>query len=417
MIEVNRYVLPNGLTLLHHKDDSTQMVALNLLYNVGSRDENPEQTGFAHLFEHLMFGGSLNIPDFDTPLQEAGGENNAWTSEDVTNYYEVVPRQNVETAFWLESDRMLSLNFDQKSLDVQKQVVIEEFKERNLNQPYGDIALLIRPLAYKKHPYQWPTIGKEVSHIEKATLADVEEFFFHHYAPNNAILGVTGNISFEEAIALTEKWFGPIPRRDVKPRNLPQEPEQTEARFLEVYRNVPMDAITKAYQMCSRTDKDYHAFDILSDILSNGRSARLQQHLVMEKKLFSEVNSYIAGSLDAGLFYVTGKPAPGVSLEEADQALQDELQLLSTELVSEYELKKVVNKFESNDIFSNIYFLNKATNLCYFELISKAEDINTEVDKYLALTPEWIRRVAAETFRPEKCSTLYYRAEKKAEHQ
>lgn len=415
MIEVNRYTLSNGLKLLHHQDESTQMVALNVLYNVGSRDEKPEQTGFAHLFEHLMFGGSINIPDFDTPLQEAGGENNAWTSEDVTNYYEVVPRQNVETAFWLESDRMLSLNFNQKSLDVQKQVVVEEFKERNLNQPYGDIPLLIRPLAYTQHPYQWPTIGKEVSHIEGATLQDVKDFFFHHYAPNNAILAVTGNITFEEAIALTEKWFGPIPSRDVKPRALPREPEQTEARFLEVTRNVPIDAITKAYPMCARTDKDYHAFDILSDILSNGRSARLPQRLIMEKKLFSEVNAYIAGSLDPGLFYVTGKPARGVSLEEADRALQEELDLLMQEPVSDYELKKLINKFESNDIFSNIYFLNKATNLCYFELLGKAEDINTEVDKYLALTPEWIREVAAATFKPEKCSTLYYRKNEAAE--
>ena len=415
MIEVNKYTLPNGLKLLHHKDESTEMVALNVLYNVGARDEDPDHTGFAHLFEHLMFGGSENIPDFDDPLQEAGGENNAWTSDDITNYYDVVPRQNVETAFWLESDRMLSLNFSQKSLDVQKQVVVEEFKQRNLNQPYGDISLLIRPLAYQKHPYQWPTIGKEVKHIEQATLEEVKQFFFSHYAPNNAILAVTGNISFEDAIALTEKWFGPIPARDVKPRNLPVEPVQTEARFLEVYRDVPMDAITKAYHMCARTDKDYHAFDILSDILSNGRSARLPQRLIMEKKLFSEVNAYISGSIEPGLFFVTGKPAPGVSLEEADQALQEELRALTEELVSEKELTKLINKFESNDVFSNIYFLNKATNLAYFELLGKAEDINTEVDKYLALTPEQIRRVAAETFRPENCSTLYYRAKQQPE--
>ncbi|MGL4292034.1 MAG: M16 family metallopeptidase [Bacteroidales bacterium] len=412
MIKVNKYTLSNGLRLLHHPDDSTQMVALNILYNVGSRDEDPNHTGFAHLFEHLMFGGSTNIPDFDGPLQEAGGENNAWTSDDITNYYDVVPSQNVETAFWLESDRMLSLNFSQKSLDVQKQVVVEEFKQRNLNQPYGDISLLIRPLAYKQHPYQWPTIGKEVGHIEQATLEEVKDFFFHHYAPNNAILAVSGNISFEDTIALTEKWFGPIPARDVKMRNLPVEPIQTEARFLEVYRDVPMDAITKAYHMCARTDKDYHAFDILSDILSNGRSARLPQKLIMEKKLFSEVNAYITGSIEPGLFFVTGKPAPGVSLEEADLALQEELNLLAQEPVSEHELTKLVNKFESNDVFSNIYFLNKATNLAYFELLGKAEDINTEVDKYLALTPEQIRMVAQNTFRPENCSTLYYRAKK-----
>jgi predicted Zn-dependent peptidase len=414
MITVNRHRLSNGLILLHHLDTQTEMVALNILYNVGSRDEDPAHTGFAHLFEHLMFGGSANIPDFDEPLQEAGGENNAWTSDDITNYYDVVPRQNVETAFWLESDRMLSLNFSQKSLDVQKQVVVEEFKQRNLNQPYGDISLLIRPLAYRVHPYQWPTIGKEVAHIEQATLDEVEHFFYHHYAPNNAILAVAGNISFDEAVRLTEKWFGPIPMRDVKPRCLPQEPVQTEPRFLEVVRDVPMDAITKAYHMCGRCDRDYHAFDILSDILSNGRSARLPQRLIMERKLMTEVNAYISGSIEPGLFFVTGKPAPGVTLEEADEALQEELRKLAEEPVSEKELTKLVNKFESNDVFSNINFLNKATNLAYFELLSKAEDINTEVDKYLALTPEWVRRVAQETFHPENCSTLYYRASGKS---
>ncbi len=364
MIEVNRHKLDNGLTLLHHFDDTTQMVAVNVLYNVGSRDEDPEKTGFAHLFEHLMFGGSVNIPDFDEPLQEAGGENNAWTSEDITNYYEVVPKANIETALWLESDRMLSLDFSQKSLDIQKSVVCEEFKQRLLNQPYGDIALLIRPLAYNKHPYSWPTIGKNLKHIEDATLDDVKEFFFKHYAPNNAILAVAGNISFEECKQLVDKWFGPIPYREVKKRELPQESVQNEARFLEVHRNVPMDAITKAYHMCARTDEDYHCCDILSDILSNGRSARLTQRLIMEKRLFSEVNAYISGSIDPGLFYVTGKPAPGVSLEEADEALKQELKELCNELVSEYELKKLVNKFESTDVFSNIYYLNKATNLC-----------------------------------------------------
>ena len=355
MIKINRHTLENRLILLHQFDETTQMVAMNILYNVGSRDETPDKTGFAHLFEHLMFGGSVNIPDFDSPLQEAGGENNAWTSEDITNYYEVVPRENIETAFWLESDRMLSLDFSQKSLDVQKSVVMEEFKQRLLNQPYGDIPLLIRPLAYKKHPYMWPTIGKNLSHIENATLEDVKEFFFKYYAPNNAILAVTGNISFEECKRLTEKWFGPIPARDVPAKDIPQEEPQTDARFLEVFKNVPQDAITKAYKMCGRRDKDYHCYDILSDILSNGRSARLTQRLIMEKRLFTEVNAYISGSVDPGLFYVTGKPAPGVSLQEADDALKNELNILCEELVSEYELQKLVNKFESTDVFSNIY--------------------------------------------------------------
>ncbi len=412
MIEINRHTLPNGLRLLHHKDSSTQMVALNLIYNVGSKDENPDKTGFAHLFEHLMFGGSVNIPDFDSPLQDAGGENNAWTSNDCTNYYDVVPKQNVEIAFWLESDRMLSLDFSQKSLDVQKSVVIEEFKQRNLNQPYGDISLLIRPLAYQVHPYRWSTIGKEVSHIEKATLEDVKDFFFSFYAPNNAILAVTGNIEWEEAKALTEKWFGPIEHRNVPVRNLPKEPRQTEPRFLEVERNVPLDAITKAYHMPARTSPDYHACDLLSDILANGRSARLFQRLVMEKKIFTEVNAHITGDFEEGLFFVTGKPAPGISLEEADKALIEELEMLKKELVSEYEVQKVINKFESQDLFMNINYLNKASNLAYFELFGKAEDINTEVQKYQAVTADKLKATACEIFRPENCSTLYYRAAK-----
>lgn len=412
MIKVNKHILDNGLILLHHEDTTTQMVAVNTLYNIGSRNEDPEHTGFAHLFEHLMFGGSTNIPDFDSPLQLAGGENNAWTSEDITNYYDVVPSYNIETALWLESDRMLSLNFNQNSLDVQKNVVIEEFKQRNLNQPYGDISSLIRSLAYKVHPYRWTTIGKEISHIENTDLEQVKELFYSFYAPNNAIIAIVGNISFVKAIELVEKWFSNIPRRNISDRVIPEEPKQNESRFLEVERDVPIDAITKAFHMCGRMDKDYHCYDILSDILSNGRSARLPQKLIMERKLFSEVNSYISGTIDPGLFYVTGKPAPGVSLEEADKALTEELEILREELVSSQELKKWVNKFEANDIFSNIYYLNVATNLCYYELLNDADDINKEIDKYLSLTPERIREVAIKAFVPENCSTLYYKAKK-----
>ncbi|EHL87839.1 hypothetical protein HMPREF1033_00832 [Tannerella sp. 6_1_58FAA_CT1] len=387
------------------------MVALNLLYDVGSKDENPDCTGFAHLFEHLMFGGSVNIPDFDTPLQKAGGENNAWTSNDITNYYSVVPRQNVETAFWLESDRMLGLDFSEKSLSVQKQVVIEEFKQRNLNQPYGDIPLLIRPLAYKVHPYRWPTIGKRVEHIEQVKLEDVKSFFYKHYAPNNAILAVTGNISFEEAVELTEKWFGTIERRDIEPRNLPAEPVQKSARFQEVSRSVPLDSITKVYHMCRRMDKEYHCFDLLSDILSNGRSSRLFQRLVMDRKLFADIDASITGDIDAGLFMIKGKVNKGISLEEADRAIVEELRRLGENEVSAYELQKVVNKFESNDLFSNINYLNKATNLAYYELLDKAENIDSEIEKYKGITSRMLKEVAERAFVEENSSTLYYRAD------
>ena len=411
MIRINRYCLSNGLRLIHHQDKETQMVALNLLYDVGSKDENPDCTGFAHLFEHLMFGGSVNIPDFDTPLQKAGGENNAWTSNDITNYYSVVPRQNVETAFWLESDRMLGLDFSEKSLFVQKQVVIEEFKQRNLNQPYGDIPLLIRPLAYKVHPYRWPTIGKRVEHIEQVKLEDVKSFFYKHYAPNNAILAVTGNISFEEAVELTEKWFGTIELRDIEPRNLPAEPVQKSARFQEVSRSVPLDSITKVYHMCRRMDKEYHCFDLLSDILSNGRSSRLFQRLVMDRKLFADIDASITGDIDAGLFMIKGKVNKGISLEEADRAIVEELRRLGENEVSAYELQKVVNKFESNDLFSNINYLNKATNLAYYELLDRAENIDSEIEKYKGITSRMLKEVAERAFVEENSSTLYYRAD------
>ena len=398
MLKINRHILANGLRLVHSQDDSTQMVALNILYNVGARDEHPEHTGFAHLFEHLMFGGSVNIPDYDAPLQLAGGENNAWTNNDITNYYLTVPRQNVEIGFWLESDRMLSLDFNERSLEVQRGVVMEEFKQRCLNQPYGDVGHLLRPLAYKEHPYQWPTIGKELSHIANATLDEVKDFFFRFYAPNNAVLAVTGNISFEEAVALTEKWFGTIPRRDVPVRRLPQEPVQTEERRLTVERNVPLDALFMAFHMCERAHPDYYAFDILSDILSNGRSSRLNQHLVQEKQLFSSIDASISGSIDAGLFHISGKPSAGVSLEEAEAAVREELKILQNEAIAAQELEKVKNKFESTQIFGNINYLNVATNLAWFELNGVAEDMEKEVERYRAVTAGQLKTVAQTAF-------------------
>lgn len=412
MITVNRHTLPNGLRIVHSEMESTQMVALNVLYNVGARDEHPEHTGFAHLFEHLMFGGSVNIPDYDTHVQNAGGENNAWTNNDITNYYITLPRQNVETGFWLESDRMLSLDFNEKSLEVQRQVVIEEFKQRNLNQPYGDVGHLVRDMAYKKHSYQWPTIGKETSHIANATLDEVKDFFFRFYAPDNAILAVTGNISFEDTVALAEKWFGPIPRRNVTTRNLPKEPVQTEERRQAVVRNVPVDALYMVFHKCDRLHPDYYTFDMLSDLLSSGRSCRFIQHLVLEKQIFSNIDAYISGSIDEGLFHITGKPSPGISLEEAEEAVWEELEALKTIEIDSYELEKVKNRYESEQIFNNLNYLNVATNLAFFELIGQAEDINYEVEKYRSVTSERIREVARKAFVRENCSVLYYKAKK-----
>ena len=409
MIKISRHVLANGLRLVHSQDESTQMVALNIVYNVGARDEHPDHTGFAHLFEHLMFGGSVNIPDYDAPLQLAGGENNAWTNNDITNYYLTVPRQNVEIGFWLESDRMLSLDFNERSLDVQRGVVMEEFKQRCLNQPYGDVGHLLRPLAYKVHPYQWPTIGKELSHIAIATLDEVKDFFFRFYAPNNAVLAVTGNISFEETVALTEKWFASIPKRDVPVRQLPQEPAQTEERRLVVERNVPVDSLFMAYHMCERAHPDYYAFDILSDILSNGKSSRLNRHLVQEKQLFSSIDAYISGTVDAGLFHISGKPAAGVSLEEAETAVREELNRLQNEAVAVQELEKVKNKFESTQIFGNINYLNVATNLAWFELNGAAEDMEKEVERYRSVTAGQLQAVAQTVFDKRNGVVLYYK--------
>ena len=414
-LKINKHILDNGLRLVHHEDTTTQMVALNIVYDVGSRDEHPDHTGFAHLFEHLMFGGSVHIPDYDTPLQQAGGENNAWTNNDITNYYLTVPRVNAEIGFWLESDRMLELAFSPRSLEVQRGVVMEEFKQRCLNQPYGDVSHLIRPLAYRVHPYRWPTIGKQLSHIADATLDEVKDFFFRHYAPNNAVLAVTGNLSWDETRRLADKWFAPIPRRDIPVRRLPQEPVQTEERRLTVERNVPLDALYMAFHTCGRDEADYYAFDILSDILSNGRSSRLTRRLVQERKLFSNIDAYISGSRDAGLLNISGRPSAGVTLEQAEAAVWEELERLREEPVEHRELEKVKNKFESTQIFGNINYLNVATNLAWFELTGEAEDIDREVDRYRAVSSAQLNGVARRAFRRENASILYYKSLSKEE--
>lgn len=410
MINVTRHTLPNGLRVLHHYDCNTRMTALNVLYDVGSKDDWSHRTGFAHLFEHLMFGGSVNIPDFDSPLQLTGGENNAWTSNDVTNYYTIAPTHNIETAFWLESDRMLQLAFTPQSLEVQRHVVIEEFKQRNLNQPYGDIYQLIRPLAYTTHPYQWPVIGRSIEEIEAATLDEVKEFFYAHYAPNNAILCVAGNISWEETLRLCEKWFAPIPRREIAPRNLPAEPKQTAPRRLSVERDVPLDAIVKVYHMCDRRNAQYHACDLLSDVLGTGASSRLYKELVQEQQLFNSIDASISGEIECGLLIINGKLNKGVSIEEGEAAINREIAKLQQEGVTEREINKVINRFEAEHLVSNLNYTDKAANLAYHELIGRAEDINTEVDKYKALTPQDIQNAAREVLQEDNCSTLYYHA-------
>ncbi len=411
MIKYDRFELKNGLKVIVHKDKTTPIVAINIVYNVGARDESEEKTGFAHLFEHLMFGGSVNIPNYDAPLQIVGGENNAFTNNDITNYYLTLPKENIETGFWLESDRMLSLAFSEKSLEVQRSVVIEEFKQRYLNQPYGDVYLLLRPLAYKKHPYKWATIGKEVSHIENATIQDVKDFFYSNYAPNNAVMVVAGDVETEDVKKLVQKWFGDIERRDIKPKNLPKEPKQTEARTLTVKKDVPYHAIYKAYHMCDRLHPDYHATDLLSDILSNGDSSRLYRKLVQEQKLFLELNAYIMGSNDDGLFIISGKINEAVDISKAEQAIQTEIDTLIKNGIETEELQKVKNKVEASLIYSEVSLLNRAMNLAMRDLIDDAKNVNSETKKYTVVKDVDIIRMAKQVLTKENCSTLYYLSE------
>lgn len=412
MIKFERTKLANGLTVIVHRDKTTPMVAVNVCYNVGSRDEHPDRTGFAHLFEHLMFGGSINIPSYDEPLQKAGGDNNAFTSNDLTNYYLTLPKNNIETGFWLESDRMSELAFSESSLEVQRNVVIEEFKQRYLNQPYGDVWPLIRQMAYKVHSYQWPTIGREISHIEKATMQQVKDFFFTHYAPDNAVLVVAGDVDFDQVLTLANRWFGPIPNRAVKPRNIPQEPIQTEMREQTVERNVPNNAIYLAYHMSDHLDPNYYATDLMSDILSSGNSSRLYKNLVQKEKLFTELDAYISGDYEPGLFLVSGKTSNGVSLETARKAIERELDRMTQERVSEYELEKVKNKGEANIEYSEMNYLTKATNLATNEILQDANLINSQIDLYRSVTSAQIQEVAKQIFRSENCSVLNYIAKK-----
>jgi zinc protease len=413
MIEFEKFTLENNLRVIVHQDKSTPLACLNILYDVGARDEDENKTGFAHLFEHLMFGGSVNIPSFDEPLQMVGGENNAFTTNDLTNYYCTVPAENIETMFWLESDRMLSLAFTDKSLEVQRSVVIEEFKQRYLNQPYGDVWLILRPLVYEKHPYKWATIGKEISHIENATMDDVKSFFKKHYNPSNAIMVVAGDVEVEQVKQLAKKWFEPIPFASKPNRNLPVEPKQTKPRRLTVERDVPASAIYKVYHMCARADEEYHTVDIISDILSRGNSSRLYKTLIKDKQLFSDINAYVMGDMDKGVFVISGKIPDNVKMEDAEQAIIDEVEKLRTELIDEIELQKCKNKVESSLTFSETDVLTKATNLAISELLGSADLINEEITRYSKVTAEKIKEQATIIIDENNCTTLYYLAKKK----
>ena len=430
---MNRHTLANGLRIVHHEDTTTQMVAVNLLYNVGARHEDAEHTGYAHLLEHLMFEGSTNIPNYDTHVQLAGGENNAWTSNDLTNYYITVPRSNVETAFWLESDRMTGLALTEESLEVQKGVVIEEFKQRHLNRPYGDVQHHIRALAYKVHPYRWPTIGLCVEHIERATLATVMDFYRRHYRPSNAILSVVGGIRFEEVVRLAEKWFGPlenpngmkseklkvniktsVPEHELSTFHFPlstrHEPPQGRQRRKTITRPVPADMLVMAFHMAERTSREYHVCDLITDLLSAGQSSRLTRRLIHEQRLFTALDAYIQGSIDAGLIYIMGRTAEGVTLAQAERAVWDELETLKREAIPAEELNKVRNRAESERTFNNINYLNRAIAIAQMELIGQDRELADELARYCTVTAVEVRHTARKIFTKKNSCVLYYKA-------
>ena len=408
MIRFKKFTLENGLRVLVHEDNSTPMAVVNVLYDVGAKDENPEKTGFAHLFEHLMFGGSINIPVYDEPLQVAGGENNAYTTNDLTNYYCQLPSENIETAFWLESDRMLSLAFGKKSLEVQRKVVCEEFKEHYINKPYGDVWHKLRTLVYTTHPYKWMTIGASLKHVEDATLADVKAFFKKHYNPSNAILTVAGNVNVAQVKELAEKWFGTIPAGEKYNRNLPVEPKQTEPRTLEVKADVPLDALYKCWHIYPRTDDRYYTADLITDILSGGGSSRLYQSLVKEQQLFSNIECYHMGSTDAGLLVIEGKLVKGIDIKKAEQAINEEIKKIQATGVTITELEKVKNKTESALAFEDMSVMNRASSIAMYELLGDADLMNSELEKYRAVTAENILAETRIIFDENNCSTMYY---------
>lgn len=411
MIAFERFTLANGLRVLFHKEPSTPMAVVNVLYDVGARDENPKQTGFAHLFEHLMFGGSVHIPDFDAPLQAAGGQSNAFTSNDITNYYDVLPAQNLDTALWLESDRMLSLAFTPKSLEVQRQVVIEEFKQRYLNQPYGDAWLHLRPLAYQKHPYRWATIGKNIKHIADATMDDVRAFFKKHYHPGNAILCIVGNFELEQIKEKVQHYFGEIPTQVKTERQLPGEPIQKRFRQKVISSKVPADSFYYAFQMGKRLDQDYYLADLLSDHLGNEKTGLLFTELQRNKRLVSEVTAYITGSIHNGLFVITGKINPKRSLGELDDALWPLLEKYKTKQMSKSALKELILKLRTAKAFQDQGLLSRAMSLSFFELLGSAALINEESARFEHITTSELQNYAQQLFDKNRCSLLQIQAQ------
>ena len=412
MIPYTKKILPNGLTVVVNRDRASKLAAVNILYKVGARNEDPRRTGFAHLFEHLMFRGTREIPNFDLPVQMASGDNNAFTNNDYTDFYITLPKDNLETALWLESDRMEGLDITPAKLEAEKKVVIEEFRQRYLNQPYGDQTMLLRALAYKVHPYRWAAIGLTTDHIAEATLEDVEAFYRTHYRPSNAVLSISADIEEERMLELAEKWFAPLADRPADAAPIPQEPAQTEARREEVERDVPAPTVTVAYHMGGRTDAGFYTADLVSDLLAGGDSGRLYTHLVKERRLLSSVNAYVTGDVDPGLFVFTGQLLPGVTPGEAEAAFREEIETLQTASAAAREIEKVKNKFEANTLFGELNVMNKAMNLGFYEMLGDLALINREVGLYRAVGDDDSRSFSSRTFRPENSSTLIYNTKK-----
>lgn len=410
MITYQTFTLKNGLKVIHHHDKTTPMVVVNTIYNVGARDETPHKTGFAHLFEHLMFGGSKHIKNYDTPLQLAGGECNAFTNNDITNYYNTLPAQNLETALWLESDRMLELAFTQKSLDVQRQVVIEEFKQRYLNQPYGDVWLKFRPLIYKQHPYQWPTIGKNIDHIANATMQNVKAFFYKHYGPQNATLVIGGNVEFDTVKNLVQKWYNDIPSREKYIRNIPAEPKQTEERRLTIEREVPNNALYMAFRMGNRLTPEHYAGDLLSDILSGGKSSRLYLELVKNNPMFSNLATFLTAGWEDGLFIISGHLLPNITFKKAEQAIWNQIRKLIEQSIDKTELTKVKNKFETAKAFQEQNLLNRVMNIAMYDQMGQLDEINNERQKYDLISANDLINFAKKTFVKTNVSILTIKA-------
>jgi len=408
MIDFKKCCLNNGLRVIVHEDNSTPLAAVSLVYMVGARNEDPELTGLAHLFEHLMFRGSESVHDFDDQLQLAGGENNAFTNSDITNYHLTIPAVNIETAFWLESDRMKGLNITEESLANQKMVVLEEYRQSYLNQPYGDASLLLRPLAYKVHPYRWPTIGKE-EHIKKVTLRDIKDFFHSYYSPNNCIMAVAGNVKADDIFKLADKWFGKIRMRKVNHVSLPEEPPQNTERKLTVKRKVPANALYKAWHVCGRKEPSFFTLDLLTDILTAGESGRLHKILIRGKKLFSSINSYLTGDLDPGLLIIQGRLMNGVSYEKAEAELNNIIEELKNTTVPDEEMEKVKNRFEAEHIMGQVNILGRVLALSQYEVLGDASLINSEIDMYRNVTAEMVKDAAVKYLDRTNCNTLYYK--------